>query len=472
MSDSSLIRTDPGHSTKVTSVAFSPDGVTLAAGSDDNTWGGDNTITLWRVSDGGHVRTLTLHRRTVDSVAFSPDGSLLASASADYTVRLWRASDGALVRTLTGHTSEVCSVAFSPDGSILASGSRDNTIRLWRVSDGTRIHTFTGHTGGVYSVAFSPDGTTLASGDSDATIRLWRVSDGSLVRALTGHSSAVQSVAFSPDGSTLASGSSDNMLRLWRPADGSLAASYDQETFDIRSIAFSADASLLAYGRFDATVVVARNPYQPSPMRLPSAKPMKDDTYVRIMNSSVVTSVWTGLFYIEDPDRTSGIAVKWPYTQWIDAGTIVEVGGRVRTDSNGERYIEADYAHTDAAASVDPLDMNNRNLGGADFHYDPSTGSGQRGVTGGSGLNNIGLLVRTVGVCTRIGDHTFTIDDGSGVTVTCETPATILVNPAWKYVAATGISSMCKVGETYERLLKITGVAPIISEPTEGVTGR
>ena len=58
----------------------------------------------------------------VFSVAFSPDGQTLASGSRDYTVRLWRAADGTLLRTLKGHTEDVYSVAFSPDGKTLASG--------------------------------------------------------------------------------------------------------------------------------------------------------------------------------------------------------------------------------------------------------------------------------------------------------------------------------------------------------------
>jgi WD40 repeat protein len=64
----------------------------------------------------------------------------------DDTIKLWRVSDGALVRTLTGHTYDVYSVAFSPDGSLLASGSGDDTIKLWRVSDGALVRTLTGHT--------------------------------------------------------------------------------------------------------------------------------------------------------------------------------------------------------------------------------------------------------------------------------------------------------------------------------------
>jgi len=67
------------------------------------------------------------------SVAFAPNGATLASGSADRTVRLWRVADGRLLHTLEGHTDQVDSVAFTPDGATLASGSVDDTVRLWRL---------------------------------------------------------------------------------------------------------------------------------------------------------------------------------------------------------------------------------------------------------------------------------------------------------------------------------------------------
>ena len=70
----------------------------------------------------------TGHRFGVDSVAFSPDGRTLASGSHDKTIKLWDAATGQALRTLAGHSSIVESVVFSPDGKTLASGSDGNTI--------------------------------------------------------------------------------------------------------------------------------------------------------------------------------------------------------------------------------------------------------------------------------------------------------------------------------------------------------
>jgi WD40 repeat protein len=75
------------------------------------------------------------HTNNVTSVAFSPDGKTVASGSSDGTARLWRVSDGALLDTFEGHADGVQSVAFSPDGRTLASGSWDTTVWLWRIID-------------------------------------------------------------------------------------------------------------------------------------------------------------------------------------------------------------------------------------------------------------------------------------------------------------------------------------------------
>jgi WD40 repeat protein len=77
------------------------------------------------------LRTLTGHTKTILNVNFSPDGQTLASGSEDQTIKLWNVTSGQELRTLIGHKDWVNSVAISPDGQTLASGSRDETIKIW-----------------------------------------------------------------------------------------------------------------------------------------------------------------------------------------------------------------------------------------------------------------------------------------------------------------------------------------------------
>ncbi len=175
-------RTLNGHQHRVYSVAFSPDGKTLASGSDDN------TIRLWNVNTGETERILTGHAgefegvdnghssvEGVKSVAFSPDGKTLASGGGDNVIHLWDIGTGKRKMTLVGHTHWVFSLAFSPDGKTLASGSVDSDIRLWDPHTGEPKKTLTGHGNWVRSIAFSSDGKTLVSGSDDGSVLIWEI---------------------------------------------------------------------------------------------------------------------------------------------------------------------------------------------------------------------------------------------------------------------------------------------------------
>ena len=151
----------------------------------------------------------------------------------------------------------------------------------------------------------------------------------------------------------------------------------------------------------------------------------------------IVTAVFDGFLYIEDPDRTSGIKVI--SGEPVNVGDAVDVEGALGTMGN-ERHIQAGRVQNlGPVTALGPLGMTNRALGGSDL---PS--GGQLGVTGGEGLNNIGLLVTTCGRVTSTGADSFTISDGSGLDVKVVVPDTLSMPSLDAFVGVTGISS-CEI---------------------------
>lgn len=155
----------------VYSVAWSPDGKLLSAGTSIG-------VCLIEPRTLDVFKTLEGYGDAVYTTTFSPDSFLLASGDGDNTVRIWRVSDGRCIASLERHRGPVNSVAFSPDGSLIASGSRDGTIRLWEISGGRCVATLKGHGEAVSSVAFNADGSLVVSGSWDGTIGIWRIESG------------------------------------------------------------------------------------------------------------------------------------------------------------------------------------------------------------------------------------------------------------------------------------------------------
>jgi WD40 repeat protein len=232
------------HTTNVTSVAFSPDGLFLATASLDQ------TIKVWSTTNWACLHTMGRHTNGASSVAFSPDGQKIVSGSVDGTVKIWNWAAGTCLLTIAAHVLPVTSTVFTLDGARVISASDDDTIRIWSATNGSAVLTLGGQWDYIGAVAFSPDGTLCASAGGNETIQVRETSGGSLVRTLAANTNFVSSLAFSPDSARLASGGGplEPTIKIWQISNGALLNTIPATTNGVMALAWSPDGTMLASG--------------------------------------------------------------------------------------------------------------------------------------------------------------------------------------------------------------------------------
>ncbi|MGW2018555.1 WD40 repeat domain-containing serine/threonine protein kinase [Streptomyces sp. NPDC001927] len=204
-----------GPEKRIESLAYSPDGKTIAAGA------AEGTIYLWTSADFATAPvadTLDTGSYKAGAVVFSPDGATLASAGNDRTIRLWDTTTRRVRATLTVPKAPllpdslgqyVSTLAFSPDGAMLATGGgATRAVWLWDVRTRELVATLDGlDGGGVTALAFSSDGKTLAIGTYDEGVMLSDTVPGKppvvLRDAPEDRNGWMEGLAFSPDGTKL-----------------------------------------------------------------------------------------------------------------------------------------------------------------------------------------------------------------------------------------------------------------------------
>lgn len=273
---------------------ISPDGKTLAVGSQDK------MVRLWDLASGKLLKTFTAPGPLIQQVNFSPDGKQLFISAKGTGLFLWNIASGDRIVSYAGEVAKALfspdglrlaalsdtrkgvlvwdaytgkflwewtdparpaggdgAIEFSPDGQILAAGFEDGKVLLLDSRTGQKKRVLHGHQA-VSSLAFHPDGGKLASGGSwpDGTVRLWDLATGKSLLTLHGHKNTISSLRFSPDGTRLVTASMDQTARLWDARTGEQVAVLRGHTNMVTRVRFNFDGSRFLTFSADNTVRV------------------------------------------------------------------------------------------------------------------------------------------------------------------------------------------------------------------------
>ena len=272
----------PTSAQGISSVAFSPDGKTLADSGlvwRESAQGEFSVLELWNVSTATQVAVLKSGLDSISDVSFSSDGKWLAVGGATNGVtggvELWDSATLTLTQTLVGNPSgAVNALQFSPNGRTIAAIQASQTpsngqtyyeLDMWSIANGKLITALTTEAySSATGLALAPDGNTIAvsgtrlniaESSQDGWIGLWDTASGVLRSSLTPNG-APTSVQISPDGKLLADcenpataySSSSPLLEIWDLQKGTLVRSFNLTLSRVNSIAFSADSATLLAG--------------------------------------------------------------------------------------------------------------------------------------------------------------------------------------------------------------------------------
>ena len=239
------------HISLVESMAFSPDGKTLATGSFQQ-------MTLWDADTGAVKQRIGDFGDRVVAIAYSADGKQFATAGGppaeDGEIKLFDAAGKLTTTFKNAHSDTVYAVAFSPDGKLLASGAADKFVKVFEVPAGKLVKSFEGHTHHVMGVGWTPDGKKLASCGADNFVKVWDYEKGEKLRDMTGHSKQVTALAFVGKTPQFLTCSGDNSVRMWNADNGGNIRQYPGATDYVYAVGASPDGAVVAAGGEEGVV--------------------------------------------------------------------------------------------------------------------------------------------------------------------------------------------------------------------------
>ncbi|MBL0136509.1 MAG: hypothetical protein IPP79_22270 [Chitinophagaceae bacterium] len=113
------------------------------------------------------------HTSIISAMATSPDGLTMVSGSWDNTAKIWELGSGFLLHELKSHTASVLSVGYSANGKWIVTGSKDSTICLWSSNDGRLIWKSKPQPDWITTAVFGADDKTIISGTADGSVLLF-----------------------------------------------------------------------------------------------------------------------------------------------------------------------------------------------------------------------------------------------------------------------------------------------------------
>lgn len=266
---SGLVKRLVGRSQRIESLAFSPDGKTLAAvGGTPSLFG---EVQFWNTSDWTS-RSANFASDVLFGGSFSDDGKMFACGAADNSIRLIKAEDLTLLRKLDPHSDWVLGTGFSVDGKHVVTVSRDMAMKLSTVENGQFVDNITSITpgalkGGLMAIRRHPQRDEFLTGGSDGEPKLYKMirtqarQIGDDFNRIRGYAvvpgGRIFAVDFNGDGSKFVVGASTAMtgsVRIYNTEDAKLLFELPGHTRAIFSVDFRPDGAQVATGGFDGNV--------------------------------------------------------------------------------------------------------------------------------------------------------------------------------------------------------------------------
>jgi len=196
-------------------LAYAPNSQRLAVGY-------GSVVQSWDLHNWGEPQKFALDSGAVSSLAFSPDGRLLAAGTNRATVDLWDTEQSAGARSFRAQDNQRALsniIAFSPDGRLLASAiwrprSGEDAVYLWESGSGKQVTKLTKNDGSLRAVAFSPDGTVLAAATSNGVVQFWTVGDWK--QRCDFAAGNLSAVTYSQNSKWFATGGGEETVSIWK----------------------------------------------------------------------------------------------------------------------------------------------------------------------------------------------------------------------------------------------------------------